>query len=106
MNSLAQIAWARTADRGDRLSRRLVESIAASRAEERANVLDEEIGRLVGGVVAAPVVEVPGDDVRVVALRTDSDRAKVMREMGECERHGCRSDGRLLPTVLGVEADR
>jgi len=36
--------------------------------KERSNIVDEEVGRCLGGEVVAPVVKVPGDDVLVVAV--------------------------------------
>lgn len=47
--------------------------------EERAGVVDEKTRRLVGGVVTAPVVGVPGHDVGMVAVRLDTTTTTAVR---------------------------
>src|SRR5687768_8229693 len=51
--------------------------------EELADVLDEQIGRVVRGPVPAALVGVPADDVLVVALGVPADGVKVKGERGE-----------------------
>ena len=55
--------------------------------EELPYVVDEEVGSVLGGVVTAPIVEIPGDDVLVVAFGEGPDRLVVVGEVGQAERH-------------------
>src|SRR5215218_9569174 len=65
-------------------------------AEEGADVVDEEVGDLAGGVVAAAVVFRPVDDVLVVAFGEGSDRVEVEIELRQTGGRGRRLRRPLL----------
>src|SRR5215469_10048496 len=78
--------------------------------EELAHVLDQQVRCLAGGIVAAPVVVVPGHDAGALTPGQGAVRRPVVRELGQAERHGQTGrNGRraarwLLPVLLGVDA--
>jgi len=74
--------------------------------EEGPQVSDQQVGCLMCGVVAASVVDVPADDVGMIALGVAPDGLDVVRELGEPERdHGRAVRGRLARFVVRRSAD-
>lgn len=67
--------------------------------EEPPHVANQQVGHLMGGVVAAAIELLPVDDVLVVAFGEAADRVEVVGENG----HAGRCRGRLGRFVLGVE---
>jgi catalase len=73
-------------------------------AEELPEVADQEIGRVVGGPVAAAVVLLPVDDVRVVSLHKAAERGEVVGKRRQTDRERGGLGGMLRVPVLVIEA--
>jgi hypothetical protein len=81
-------------------------SYLAEATEKLADVVDEEIGGVVSGPVAATVVLIPGDDVAMVALGEAADGREVVGEAGQARRDRRRLGRALGMVILVVEACR
>ena len=76
--------------------------------KEGPNIVDEEVGRCLGSLkVVASVVEIPGDNVFVVAFRKESDRLGDVGKVRETEWDGGGSSRHMLSvSILVIKARR